>query len=91
MTRIRWAARPLCRRVATRENAARGVCLVERVGGALVTLSGKIDLRTEGGLVPMQEERYDAEDDLQRLLADYPDLLAGDQVRPSSPRRWLLI
>jgi len=53
--------------------------------------TGKIYLREEDGLVPMSEEPYDAEDILQRLLADYPDLLAGDQIRPSSPRRWLLI
>jgi hypothetical protein len=52
---------------------------------------GKIYLREKDGLVPMTEARYDAEDVLQRLLADYPDLLAGDQMRPSEPRRWLLI
>lgn len=52
---------------------------------------GKIYLREKGGLVPMTEARYDAEDILQRLLAEYPDLLAGDQMRPSEPRRWLLI
>ncbi len=52
---------------------------------------GKIYLREKDGLVPMTEARYDAEDILQGLLADYPDLLAGDQMRPSEPRRWLLI
>jgi hypothetical protein len=52
---------------------------------------GKIYLREKDGLVPMSEAPYDAEDILQRLLADYPDLLAGDQMRPSEPRRWLLI
>jgi len=52
---------------------------------------GKIYLREKDGLVPMTEARYDAEDVLQKLLADYPDLLAGDQMRPNEPRRWLLI
>ena len=52
---------------------------------------GKIYLREQDGLVAMIEARYDAEDILQTLLADYPDLLAGDQMRPSEPRRWLLI
>src|ERR1035437_4117838 len=52
---------------------------------------GKIYLREKDGLVAMSEARYDAEDVLQRLLADYPDLLAGDQMRPTEPRRWLLI
>jgi hypothetical protein len=52
---------------------------------------GKIYLRAEGGLVAMSEARYDAEEELQILLADYPDLLAGDQMRPGAPRRWLLV
>lgn len=54
-------------------------------------LTGKIYLRAGDHLVAMQESAYDAEDILQQLLADYPDLLAGDQMRPSAPRRWLLI
>lgn len=52
---------------------------------------GKIYLREGDGLVAMQEEGYILEDDLQVLLADYPDLLAGDKMRPTEPRRWLLI
>src|SRR5690606_506834 len=28
---------------------------------------------------------------LQQLLASYPDLLAGEQVDPNDPRRWLLV
>jgi hypothetical protein len=39
----------------------------------------------------MDETRYEAEEVLQRLLADHPDLLAGEQMRPSEPPRWLLI
>ena len=54
-------------------------------------LTGKIYLRSGETLVAMQETAYDAEDVLQVLLADYPDLLAGDQMRPGAPRRWLLI
>jgi hypothetical protein len=52
---------------------------------------GKIYLREGSSLVPMRETPYDLEEVLQKLLADYPDLLAGDQIRPSEPRRWLLI
>jgi hypothetical protein len=37
------------------------------------------------------ESHYEAESVLQKLLADYPDLLAGEQDNPSDPRRWLLI
>ncbi len=54
-------------------------------------LAGKIYLRVGDRLVAMHETAYDAEDILQGLIADYPDLLAGDQMRPGAPRRWLLI
>ncbi|MEA3510778.1 MAG: hypothetical protein U9R51_05015, partial [Actinomycetota bacterium] len=55
-------------------------------------MSGKIYLvGDDGELLTMQEEPYEAEALLQRLLAEYPDLLAGDQMRPSAPRRWLLV
>jgi len=39
----------------------------------------------------MTEQKYDSEELLQELLAKYPNLLAGDQMDSSSPRRWLLI
>ena len=42
-------------------------------------------------LVEMNEQAYDSEDLLQTLLAKYPALLAGNQIDPSAPRRWLLI
>lgn len=61
--------------------------------------SGKVELvgtgmfviRDDGQLVEMAEQPYDTEDLLQRLLAQYPNLLVGDQMNASSPRRWLLI
>jgi hypothetical protein len=78
---------------------SRGVRDAVATAGSRVTLDasedgmagGKIYLREGKRLVAMTEKPYDAEDLLQRLLADYPDLLAGDQMRPSEPRRWLLI
>jgi hypothetical protein len=39
----------------------------------------------------MTEQAYDSEDLLQKLLATYPALLAGDQMDSTAPRRWLLI
>ena len=42
-------------------------------------------------LVAFEETACDAEAVLQRLLADHPDLLAGDQITPDAPRRWLLM
>jgi hypothetical protein len=55
-------------------------------------MSGGIYLiQDSGALVELNERPYEAEELLQRLLAEYPDLLAGDQVNPSAPRRWLLV
>jgi hypothetical protein len=45
----------------------------------------------EEQLVAMTEQAYDSEDLLQRLLATYPSLLAGDQVDSTNPRLWLLV
>ena len=42
-------------------------------------------------LVEMAEEAYASEDLLQELLAKYPNLLAGDQIDATEPRRWLLV
>lgn len=42
-------------------------------------------------LVELRESPYDSENILQRLLADYPALLAGDQMDPADPRRWLFV
>ena len=48
-------------------------------------------LREDGTLIEMQERPYDFEALLQRLLADFSNLLAGDQINPEKPRRWLLV
>jgi hypothetical protein len=55
-------------------------------------MNGGIFLIQQGGeLVEMTEQPYDTEDVLQDLLAKYPNLLAGDQMDPGKPRRWLLV
>ncbi len=48
-------------------------------------------LQESGTLVRMAHRSCDSEDVLQTLLAHYPALLAGDQIDPTRPRRWLLI
>jgi hypothetical protein len=53
--------------------------------------SGVFLLQGEDKLVHMVEQPYEAESLLQILLAAHPDLLAGDQIDPANPRRWLLI
>ena len=45
----------------------------------------------DGGLEPLQEQPFAAEDDLQALIAKHPALLDGEQMRPGNPLRWLLI
>lgn len=45
----------------------------------------------DGKLEPMTEQPYDSESLLQELLANYPNMLAGEQMNPDAPRRWMLI
>ncbi len=45
----------------------------------------------ERKLTQMTETAYVKEDDLQIMLANYPDLLPGDQINPDDPRRFLLV
>lgn len=42
-------------------------------------------------LIQMEEQHYASEELLQTLLANYPELLAGDQINRHIPRRWLLV
>ena len=55
------------------------------MGGGLFVIQG------DGSLVELREQPYDSEALLQELLARYPNLLAGDQIDPDTPRRWLLV
>ena len=48
-------------------------------------------LGQHGELEPMVEEPFAAEDLLQALVADHPELLSGEQINPTEPRRWILI
>lgn len=48
-------------------------------------------LQDNGELVELNEAAYETEALLQKFLAQYPDLLAGKQINPDVPRKWLLI
>ncbi len=53
-------------------------------------MEGKIFLvGSDNELLPMKQETYASEQDIQDLLEEYPALLAGDQIDPDSPRTWL--
>ncbi|MDE2802651.1 MAG: hypothetical protein OXK21_07205 [Chloroflexota bacterium] len=55
-------------------------------------MAERIYLRGEdGGLEPLEEKPFTTEDELQQLLAEHPELLDGEQMRPGDPRRWILI
>jgi len=55
-------------------------------------MAGVIYYEDESGkLVRMESSPYDSEDVLQGLPAEHPDLLAGEEMDQSAPRRWLLI
>ena len=55
-------------------------------------MAERIYLRTkEGNIEPLEETAFALEDELQTLIAEHPELLGGEQMRPGDPRRWLLI
>lgn len=44
-----------------------------------------------GALQRVEHQLYASEDILQELVAKYPEVLAGDQIDPEAPPRWLLL
>lgn len=44
-----------------------------------------------GDLQPLKRMNYTSEDVLQSLVERFPEILAGAQIDPESPRRWLLV
>ncbi len=55
-------------------------------------MAERIYTRHEGGrLEPLEEEPFSSEGELQALIAERPELLDGEQISPSAPRRWILI
>lgn len=48
-------------------------------------------LTDQGDLSEMTEERFDTEATLQKLIAEHPELLAGEQIDPRDPPRWILV
>jgi hypothetical protein len=56
----------------------------DRSGGVFVLQGGD-------SLLAMKPAEFAKEDDFQRLLSRFPELLVGDQIDPESPRRWVLV
>ena len=45
----------------------------------------------DGKLEALEETPFSTEDELQALIAEHPELLDGEQMRPGDARRWILI
>ena len=56
-----------------------------------VAADGVFHIGLDGDLISMRVAPYDAENLLQGLLETHPDLLAGGEMTPESPRRWALV
>lgn len=54
-------------------------------------MSEAIFIQNGHKLIRMEPESYICEDEFQQLLANFPDLLAGEQMNRTHPRRWLFI
>ncbi|MHA2069072.1 MAG: hypothetical protein ACXABY_32315, partial [Candidatus Thorarchaeota archaeon] len=48
-------------------------------------------LKDSGDLEKVRKQSYDSEELLQMLIEKYPELLAGEQINPDEPIRWILI
>ena len=56
------------------------------MAGNSLYLIGENELITE-----MPPGPYESEPEFERLLVKFPELLAGDQINPDEPRRWVLV
>jgi len=54
-------------------------------------MGGGVFVRRNDAYIEMVEEPYPLEGHLQELIERHPNLLAGDQVNPEAPRRWLML
>lgn len=55
-------------------------------------MSGVIYVIQEGKrLIRMEQAAYVAEANFQKLIEDFPELLAGEQINSAAPRKWLLV
>ena len=53
--------------------------------------SGVFLLNKDGSLEEMNQEDYSSEEYLQTCLENYPNLLAGEQINETNPRKWIVI
>ena len=55
-------------------------------------MNGKIFVLRDGeGLTELTQTPYENEDLFQSLIEKHPEILAGEQINPDNPRKWVLI
>lgn len=55
-------------------------------------MSGSIFVVSEDNkILELKESKYENEDIFQELIEKYPNILAGDQISPDNPRKWIFI
>ena len=45
----------------------------------------------DGKIEALEETPFSSEDEFEALIAEYPELLDGEQIRPEDARRWILV
>jgi hypothetical protein len=56
-----------------------------------IVTAGVFVLTDAATLIPMKQASFVTEDEFQNLLANFPELLVGDQIDSQSPRRFILV
>lgn len=55
-------------------------------------MSGSIFVVNEDNkILELKESKYENEAIFQELIEKYPNILAGDQISPDNPRKWIFI
>jgi hypothetical protein len=54
-------------------------------------MENEIYINSEEGLLELSKSLFDSENVLQETLAENPELLAGEEMTPDSPRNWALV
>ena len=55
-------------------------------------MAGSIFILDENDkLIELKQYKYDSEDIFQELIEKFPNILAGDQISPDNPRRYIFI
>ena len=54
-------------------------------------MNGSIFVVNGGQVIELKEQKYENETVFQELIEKYPNILAGDQITPEEPRRWLFV